>query len=145
MPATFLQSRDSGGQVKKGGPILKLLTGEHEYDLRYYDSHFSHTGGEQHETDKEPGYALAGHLAHRLGLDCINPGSQWPEPDLGDTRHCGGCFDPAGSVGCSGPAVLVCDWTGPLHSAHERRNVSHLELYPGQITENGFMMTPNRR
>ena len=80
-------------------------------------------GGEQHETDKEPGNAFIGYLAHRLGLDRINPGSQWPEPDLGDTRHCSRCFDPAGSVGCSvsRSAVLVSDWTGPLHSAHERQ------------------------
>jgi hypothetical protein len=56
-------------------------------------------GGGQHETDKELGNAFIGYLAHRLGLGAINPGSQWPEPDLGDPRHCGGCFDPAGSVG----------------------------------------------
>ena len=58
-------------------------------------------GGGQHETDKELGNAFIGYLAHRLGLDGINPGSQWPEPDLGDPRHCGWSFDSAGSVGCS--------------------------------------------
>ena len=38
------------------------------------------------------------------GLIALIAGFQWPEPDLGDPRHCGGCFDPAGSVGCSARA-----------------------------------------
>jgi len=82
-----------------------------------------HTRDGHHETDKELGNASIGYLAHRLGLDRINPGSQWPEPDLGDPRHCSRCFDSAGSVSCSvsRSAVLGSDWTGSLHSAHEWR------------------------
>ena len=69
--------------------------------------------GEQHEADKEPGNALAGHLAHRDRHTASGQHSNSSHRDYScGARYRSWCFDPAWSVDCSvsPPAVLSSDW-----------------------------------
>jgi hypothetical protein len=70
-------------------------------------------GGEQHETDKEPGNALAEQLAHPDWANHIAQLQLYePTLDHGDPRHCCWCFNPARSVSrADSPfVVLMSAW-----------------------------------
>ena len=58
-------------------------------------------GGEQREADKEPGNALAGHLAHRDGPTATGQYSDFIHRYYsGSARHRRWCSNPAWSVSC---------------------------------------------